>query len=144
VAEDGQKVEEARLRLARVGMEHVLGYLADGIASWSREGLPVRGVTRISVQDLNTLLSEQPGGIQVLDVRRPVEWNAGHIPNSLLKPLDRLSSLVGDLDRASPLAVHCKSGHRSSIAARRLHAGDGSRRRIRCLANLQPRLHPRR
>jgi glyoxylase-like metal-dependent hydrolase (beta-lactamase superfamily II)/rhodanese-related sulfurtransferase len=117
LAEDDQKVEESRIRLARVGMEHVLGYLADGIAGWSREGLPVREAPQISVQNLHALLLEQPDAIRVLDVRRPAEWNAGHIPNSMLAPLDRLSSLTGDLDRASPIAVHCKSGYRSSIAA---------------------------
>ena len=117
VAEDDQKVEESRMRMARVGMEHVIGYLADGIAGWSREGLVVREVPQISAQNLNTLLSEQPGGIRVLDVRRPAEWKAGHIPNSLLSPLDRLIAQTSELNHAAPLAVHCKSGYRSSIAA---------------------------
>lgn len=117
VAEDYEKLEEARIRLARVGVEHVSGYLADGIAGWTREGLPVRELPQISVQNLNSLLLEQPDAIQVIDVRRPTEWRAGHIPNSLLKPLDRLSSLIGDLDGTASVAVHCKSGYRSSIAA---------------------------
>lgn len=117
VAEDYQKVVESRIRLARVGMENVIGYLADGIASWTQEGLPVREMPQMSVQNLNTLLLEQPDAMHVIDVRRPAEWRAGHIPNSLLKPLDRLTSLIGDLDGTSPVVVHCKSGYRSSIAA---------------------------
>src|SRR5215471_1284584 len=44
VAEDHDTMLEARVRLARVGMEHVVGYLEDGMASWFREGLPVEQV----------------------------------------------------------------------------------------------------
>ena len=116
VAEDEQKVEESRLRLARVGMERVIGYLADGIAGWTREGLPVRDAPQISAQDLNALLAEQPA-VKVIDVRRSGEWQAGHIPNALLKPLDRLTELIGDMDRNAPVVVNCKGGYRGSIAA---------------------------
>jgi len=117
VAEDDQKVQEARIRLARVGVEHVVGYLADGIAGWARDGFPLREAPRISVQDLNALLSGQPNGVQVIDVRRPAEWSAGHISGALLKPLDRLTKLLGGLDQTTPVVVHCKSGYRSSIGA---------------------------
>jgi hydroxyacylglutathione hydrolase len=35
----------------------------------------------------------------------------------LLKPLDKLTALAGDLSHERPLAVHCKSGYRSAIGA---------------------------
>lgn len=117
MAEDFQKVEEARTRLARVGVEHVIGYLADGIAGWTQGGLPVQEAPRISFQDLNSLLQEQPANVQVIDVRRPAEWSAGHIPSAVLKPLDRITTLLNGMDRTAPVVVHCKGGYRSSIAA---------------------------
>jgi hydroxyacylglutathione hydrolase len=68
------------------------------------------------VLDLYQLLCDQPDAVQVIDVRRPAEWEAGHLEQARLKPLDRLRTLLDDLDTARPIAVHCKSGYRSSIA----------------------------
>ncbi len=117
VAEDEEKVNESRLRLTRVGIERVNGYLQDGIASWIRENLPVEQTPQISVEQLHQLLAEDPGAIQVIDVRRAAEWQTGHLEQASLKPLDKLASSLDDLDRSKPVAVHCKSGYRSAIAA---------------------------
>jgi glyoxylase-like metal-dependent hydrolase (beta-lactamase superfamily II)/rhodanese-related sulfurtransferase len=116
VAEDDEHLHESRLRLARVGMERVTGYLAEGIAGWSRAGMPVRQTPQISVEQLHDALEHEPDGLQVVDVRRPAEWNEGHIAQAVLKPLNQLGALLDDLDRTRPVAVHCKSGYRSSIA----------------------------
>jgi hydroxyacylglutathione hydrolase len=117
VAEDEEKVNESRLRLTRVGIERVTGYLQDGIASWIREGQPIQQTSQISVEQLQQFLAEDANGIQVIDVRRAAEWQVGHLDQARHKPLDKLASLLDDLDRAKPVAVHCKSGYRSSIAA---------------------------
>ena len=117
VSEDRQKADESRLRLARVGIEKVVGYLDGGIAGWSRAGLPVEQTSQISVEQLNGLLSEDPESVQVLDVRRGSELHAGHVKQARHKPLDHLTSLLGDLDKSRPVAVYCKGGYRSAIAA---------------------------
>jgi rhodanese-related sulfurtransferase/glyoxylase-like metal-dependent hydrolase (beta-lactamase superfamily II) len=116
ITEDQPLATEARVRLARVGMERVAGYLDDGMAAWIREGLPVEQTPNISVLELSRML-EQGASVQVVDVRRPIEWEEGHIAGALLKPLDKLRALAADLDRARPVAVHCKSGYRSAIGA---------------------------
>jgi rhodanese-related sulfurtransferase len=46
VTEDRPRVTEARVRLARVGLERLIGYLEDGMAAWIREGFPVRQTPR--------------------------------------------------------------------------------------------------
>jgi len=116
ITEDQPRANEARVRLARVGMERAAGYLDDGMAAWIREGLPVEQTPNISVLELSRML-EQPASVQVVDVRRRIEWEEGHIEGALLKPLDKLRAMAADLDRARPVAVHCKSGYRSAIAA---------------------------
>jgi hydroxyacylglutathione hydrolase len=113
VAEDDQRAEESRLRLARVGIERVRGYLEGGIASWTGAGLPIEWTPYISVQQLHDVAPE----IQIVDVRRGPEWQSGHVAGALHKPLDKLISLLGDLDATRNIAVYCKSGYRSSIAA---------------------------
>ena len=49
------------------------------------------------------------------DVRRPAEWQAGHIPNALHLPLNTLAQNAAGLDKSEPLAVICAGGFRSSI-----------------------------
>jgi glyoxylase-like metal-dependent hydrolase (beta-lactamase superfamily II)/rhodanese-related sulfurtransferase len=116
VAEDLERLKEARVRLARVGIEKVIGYVSDGIEGWIKAGLAVKETPQIPVQDLARLASEEPEKIQIVDVRRPAEWEEAHIPSARLKPLHKLSSMLEDLDPARLTLVHCKSGYRSSIA----------------------------
>jgi len=115
VAEDAGRAEEARVRLARVGLDKTAGYLHDGVPAWQRAGLPLEDVPQISVLQMYEQLSEQPDAVQVIDVRRPGEWAAGHVEQAHLKPLHKLSALLDDVNPQKPIAVHCKSGYRSSI-----------------------------
>jgi glyoxylase-like metal-dependent hydrolase (beta-lactamase superfamily II)/rhodanese-related sulfurtransferase len=115
VAEDPEHVEEARLRLARVGIERVAGYLADGLAGWTRAELPVVQTPTISPDELHKLLSEDGKDVQVLDVRRPPEWQGGHLDGAVLKPLSKLTASLADLDPERLTIVHCRSGYRSLI-----------------------------
>ena len=57
------------------------------------------------------------GKVQVLDVRREPEWDAGHVEGAAWWPLDNLSFSPPEIDHEVPLAVHCKGGYRSMIAA---------------------------
>ena len=116
VAEDAARVEESRVRLARVGIEKVVGYLREGVLEWEKAGLPLEQVPQISVLQLYEMLSDLPSEVQVVDVRRPGEWEGGHIEQAILKPLHKLPSLLSDLDPRKPLAAHCQGGYRSSIA----------------------------
>ncbi len=127
LAEDPERLAEARMRLARVGIENVAGTLEGGVLSWQRAGLPLEEIPQISVVDLHREISERPGEVQVVDVRNPGEWQAGHLRAAMHKPLstmtlgapaESLRQANGRaLDANRPLAVHCKSGYRSSIAS---------------------------
>jgi hydroxyacylglutathione hydrolase len=117
VSEDHQKADESRLRLTRVGIEKVTGYLEDGIAGWSRAGFPIEQTSQISAEQLHQLMLEDRDGVQVIDVRRSAEWQAGHVDHALYRPLDRLAATMKDLDKSKPVAVYCKGGYRSAIAA---------------------------
>jgi len=114
IAETDAQVEEARTRLARVGIEALAGYLAGGFASWQNAGLPVAVTRQISVEQLNRDLRDNK--ISVLDVRREGEWQAGHIPHACWHALDAFAHDLPAVSAAAPVAVHCKSGYRSIIA----------------------------
>lgn len=115
VAEDEERVAESRTRLARVGLENVAGYLAGGIRAWDESGRPLARTDQIDVNELHARLFEERA-LQLIDVRRPAEWQAGHIRRAVHMPLHRLPELAGSLDRERPVAVICASGYRSSIA----------------------------
>ncbi|HKZ82003.1 MAG TPA: MBL fold metallo-hydrolase [Pyrinomonadaceae bacterium] len=118
VAESERQVDEAVTRLARVGIESVAGYLDGGMLSWHEAGLDTGTVPQITVDDLNRLL-ETETQLQVIDVRRPPEYQGGHVPRAVTAPLSILSERVSSLglDTAKPTAVICAGGYRSSAAS---------------------------
>jgi hydroxyacylglutathione hydrolase len=114
IADSAQQLQEARLRLARVGIEDARGYLQGGFPAWKEAGLPVADLLQISVETLRDWL--RAGEAQLLDVRREGEWKAGHIKGALWSPLDTLGKSLPKADPNTLIAVHCKSGYRSAIA----------------------------
>ncbi|HUS08367.1 MAG TPA: MBL fold metallo-hydrolase [Bryobacteraceae bacterium] len=116
VGEDPEHVRESQLRLARVGIENVAGYLAEGVAGWIKNGLELEYIPQISVQDCRKLRQEEPDRTVVLDVRERGELSGGVIDQSVRIPLGELQSRTGELDSSILVVVHCKGGYRSSIA----------------------------
>jgi hydroxyacylglutathione hydrolase len=117
IADSQEQIDEARLRLARVGIEKVRGYLSGGIAAWQKAGLPVLSTPQISVGELKRKLDD--GSIRledVLDVRREGEWQAGHIETAQWHSLDSFPHQLPEADRSRTVVIHCKSGYRSMIA----------------------------
>ncbi|HKQ78510.1 MAG TPA: MBL fold metallo-hydrolase [Blastocatellia bacterium] len=115
VAEDESKVDEAVMRLARVGIENVKGYLAGGMDAWRRAGLDINKITQISVDDLSEILSTR-SDLQVIDVRQPGEYDNGHVPSAVNAPLARVGERASEFDPNRQTAVICAGGFRSSAA----------------------------
>ena len=112
IADTPEQIAEARLRLARVGIEGPAGFLQDGIDGWKRAGYALESLPQISVTELNDSLKDLP----VLDVRRESEWQAGHIADAQWWPLDNFRVSPPEVNGDAPLAVHCQGGYRSVIA----------------------------
>jgi len=114
IADSSDQLSEARMRLARVGIESERGYLEGGVDAWKQAGLAVATMEQMSVQELHEKLPR--GGVRVLDVRREGEWKAGRIADAAWWPLDRFNGALPLANENLPIAVHCKSGYRSMIA----------------------------
>ena len=110
VADDDESVAKARLELARIGFDHVLGYIL------AEELTAAQTLPQLNACDLRLGLKEGSAP-DLLDVRTPGEWNATHIETAQHVPLPRLESELDRLSEKKPLAVMCGSGYRSSIAA---------------------------
>jgi rhodanese-related sulfurtransferase len=113
VADTPEQYAEAQLRLARVGIEDPRGFLQGGVNAWKQAGLPLASVQQITVQELSGRNGDR---LQVLDVRREGEWQAGHIEGAEWFPLDNFKISAPELDSSAPVAIHCQGGYRSMIA----------------------------
>jgi hydroxyacylglutathione hydrolase len=117
IADTGAQVDETVVRLARVGIENVKGYLDGGFQSWRAAGFPMEAIPQVSVAQLKEQMAT--GELQIVDVRRPTEYVNGHVPRALNAPLATLDKSLGPLplDKDKLTAVICAGGYRSSAAA---------------------------
>ena len=115
VLEDETGIAEVQTRLARVGLENVAGYLAGGIRAWDASGRTLARTEQVGVDELAARIGEG-GDLAVVDVRRPGEWQTGHIAQALSMPLHELAVRTEALDRERPIAAMCAGGYRSAIA----------------------------
>lgn len=53
-------------------------------------------------------------GTLILDVRTQEEWDAGHVPDATLIPLDELPTRLSELPQDEDIVVICRSGNRSA------------------------------
>lgn len=113
VCEEVGKVEESRMRLARVGVDKVIGYVAQGILGWQSEDQPVASLPQITAGGL----IERFGEFTIVDVRNDNEAAQGVIPGSIHLPLGVLSHRLDRIPKSKPVLVYCKSGYRAAAAA---------------------------
>ena len=125
IADDVSSVDEAAMRLARIGIESVSGYLGGGTLAWDQAGLQIASIGQMPVDELRDRISEG-ADLQIVDVRRPGEYTSGHVPGAVNLPLARLGQELSILNPERPVAVICASGYRSSAATSILESHDFS------------------
>ncbi|KQS24765.1 rhodanese-like domain-containing protein [Dyadobacter sp. Leaf189] len=109
------KEEEVITRLARVGYDHTIGYLDGGFKSWADAGKEVDSIMSISAGEFES--DFENGALEIIDVRKPDEFNAGHIEGAKNLPLDYINDLMQEFPKDQKLYIHCAGGYRSMIAA---------------------------
>lgn len=125
IAAPGREAESA-IRLGRIGFDHVVGYLQNGLHNLESRPELVAITERLSAPFAAELLSSNEPPL-VVDVRAPREREQKHIGGSLSLPLNRLGENMDRLPKNRSLLVYCAGGYRSSIAASLLqHRGFNS------------------
>ena len=76
---------------------------------------------RITMDEAVNMMAQESGYI-ILDVRRPDEFAAGHIPNAINVPNETIGTAeISELpDKNQLIMVYCRSGRRSKEAAEKL------------------------
>jgi hydroxyacylglutathione hydrolase len=122
---DADGIQAAHLAAA-VGLGRDVGYLGGGFAAWGEEEGPVAKLERLPVGAFAERLAAEPN-TQIIDVRTQEDWDAGHIPASVLIPWQQITEIPAGIDPDEPIAVICASGQRAGIAASVLQAHGASR-----------------
>ncbi len=115
VCEPGTE-HEAKVRLGRIGFDHVVGALDDPVrALVEHPELSVRS-SRVTADELEAMI-ERGADVQIVDVRNPGEIVEGMIPGAVSSPLPTLLEQPDQFDESRPVVVYCAGGYRSSLAA---------------------------
>lgn len=107
---------EGKNRLARIGFDRVIGYLAEPFQVMFANPGDVEVASRLTTNAMGERMADVPE-LQIVDVRNPGEAAAGMIPGAVNIPVGQLPDRVGELDPGKPTVVYCAGGYRSSVAA---------------------------
>ena len=115
---DESKEEETIIRLARVGFDKIIGYVKGGFESWKNANEPIDLIIDIDADELLMDLNYDYKMI-VLDVRKELEFDNGHIKTALNIPLQTMTDLtnIAAFEDTDNIYIHCAGGYRSVIAA---------------------------
>ncbi|QNE79752.1 MBL fold metallo-hydrolase [Streptomyces rutgersensis] len=109
--------EEIVTRLARIGFDRVVGYLASPDEALEAVADEVTPASRLTAAQLRAELEGDNPPV-VIDVRNCGERGEnGFIESALHIALGELPRHLDEIPRDKPLVLHCAGGHRSSIAA---------------------------
>jgi hydroxyacylglutathione hydrolase len=113
---DPGRARDARMRLARVGLDSVVGALEAPEAAFVEHPEATGTASRLTARQLADAQTALPD-LVLLDVRGPGERDQGYVEGSVHIPLGQLRDRTGELDPARPVVIYCAAGYRSSIAA---------------------------
>jgi len=111
----GQEAE-AKVRLARIGFDRVLGALEHPVDTFLEHPDLIEPLSRLSVEALTERMRTVPN-LVLIDVRNPGEVALGTIPGARAISLPALLRQLDQLEPAAPTVVFCAGGYRSAIAA---------------------------
>lgn len=113
---DPASAPEAKIRLARVGYDGVVGQLDDPAGLLAARPELHEASSRITIEQLAELRGLEPG-LQLVDVRSPGETAGGTLAAAREIPLVVLTASLAGLDRTAAVVLYCGSGYRSQVAA---------------------------
>ncbi len=78
-------------------------------------GMPAhdRGPAIPEISPVDAYQMLERGGVQLIDVREPWEYEEAHIPDCRLIPMGEVPARLAEIDKETPAVVYCRSGSRS-------------------------------
>ena len=109
--------EESLVRLARVGFSDMQGYLKGGFEAWQKAGEKTDMIISVEADEL-AMDMPHDDNLQVVDVRKEMEFADGHVKDAINMPLADMTDVVmiASFEENQNLYLHCGGGYRSVIA----------------------------
>jgi glyoxylase-like metal-dependent hydrolase (beta-lactamase superfamily II)/rhodanese-related sulfurtransferase len=117
LAGDTDAVEEARIRLARIGFDRVFGALTDVESVLATHPTRARRLSRLTARAVAARKAALGEALAMVDVRLPSEVAAAPVAGAINIPLARLRHELARLDPSQPTVLLCAGGERSAIAS---------------------------
>jgi glyoxylase-like metal-dependent hydrolase (beta-lactamase superfamily II)/rhodanese-related sulfurtransferase len=118
LGETAEQVAAAQRELARIGIDRPAAIATGKPEDWAA-GEPLASYPVANFAALAQ--AQRARQVTVLDVRRDLEWAAGHLDGAVHIPLHELAGRLGEIP-GGELWVHCQAGYRSAVAASLLQA----------------------
>jgi glyoxylase-like metal-dependent hydrolase (beta-lactamase superfamily II)/rhodanese-related sulfurtransferase len=114
VTPSGREAETV-MRLSRVGYDNCVGYVNGGVEAWKQEGNQTSSIKSIPAGEFSEKLKND--SLNILDVRKPGEYEASHLVGVNSYPLDFITDWQNTVSKDKEYHIHCAGGYRSMIAA---------------------------
>lgn len=115
LADEAAEAQDAALQLHRVGLDRIEGTIAGGFDAWVGAGLSTARIGQMPAAELRDRVAR--GGLTLVDVRTPGEWQNGHLDGAINMPVGEIPVRAAELPRDGTIATICEGGYRSSLAA---------------------------
>jgi len=115
IADSGAMAQEARERLARVGLVEVIGYARVDEKEWRAAGIELARIPLKRCSEIASSQQDQP--LPLVDARSRAEWLQGHLPGAISVPLLELGTNATRLYPSPHGFVYCREGFRATTAA---------------------------
>ena len=112
-----EALDEARVRLARIGFDAVVGALTDLEEALAEHPERANRLSRLTAAELVDRRAELGDELQFVDVRNPGEVASLPVSGARNIPLADLRASLDELDRSRPIVLMCAGGTRSAIAS---------------------------
>ncbi|MEY8781260.1 rhodanese-like domain-containing protein [Allomuricauda sp. XS_ASV26] len=106
--------EETVTRLSRVGFDNTLGFLQGGVEAWKQSGKEIDTVDSVNAEEFKKMVEKK---VPVFDVRKESEYQAEHVVDANLTPLDYINDHLAEFPDNEKFYIHCAGGYRSMIAS---------------------------
>ena len=106
--------------LIRIGLDEIVCLITPEVLSeYAAHGGVLTATPEVNAEELKDILVEKPD-TKVLDVRRIVEWNEGHLAGATNIAHTRLANRLDEVPQGDEVLVHCAGGIRSAMAVSEL------------------------
>lgn len=117
VADGPDQAGRAAVALARIGYDHILGFLVPSLAGWASAGHSFGSLRVVDTEEVKRRVESEANDWILLDVRDDDEVEAGRVPGARHAYVGELPETLKELDSGFRYTVMCSSGSRATIAA---------------------------